>query len=636
MQLGALCASPIRSGTDMKRLLISTAGMLALSAGAHAQDAGLSDANATLLDTIVVTTPLRRESALERSTSSVTVMTQQDISRSAAADLPSFLRTHAGISLSSYGGKGSQAGVSLRGAKVPQTLVLVNGINLRSATAGTTALAGIPLDSIERIEIAKGAHSAQYGSDAIGGVINIITKGGGACANGNQVCTTLSGGVSYPWGGHAGFNTRSQTRDGLEFAIGARLLGTQGYDFTTALTEPDRDGFRQGSANVSLAKDFDWGRLYADALYSRSRAQYDAAAPWADVNDASLFAGKIGARFDHTENWSTTLEVFAGLDLQKDTRKGTDTLNIYDTKRYGFFAATQVDFDAAGAEHVLNVGVEAWREQISSTEVFDVTSRDVGAVFAQHSFMIDALTVDAGIRYDSNEQYGSATTWNVGASYEFVPGFVGRASYATGFRAPTFNDLYNVWGANPNLQPERSKSYEIGFNWRPTASTTIDAAFYQSWLQNAITLDAMWIPQNLDRVRNTGFEASITHEFDARWRGRAEFAYNDPKDRATGLGLIRQDRIKATAEVGFALNDQLDLTAGLVYVGARNDIDPDDFVTRIKLPAYVTMDISATYAFNEQTQMKLSVENLFDKHYSSVAGYRAPGRSIHFSVARTF
>jgi len=295
-----------------------------------------------------------------------------------------------------------------------------------------------------------------------------------------------------------------------------------------------------------------------------------------------------------------------------------------------------VDFDTGGIEHILNVGVEAYREEISSTDVFNANSRDVGAVFAQHSFMIDALTVDAGIRYDSNEQYGSATTWNVGASYEFVPGFVGRASYATGFRAPTFNDLYNVWGSNPNLQPERSKSYEIGFNWRPTASTTIDAAFYQSWLQDAITLDAMFIPQNIARVRTTGFEASISHEFDARWRGRAEFAYNDPKDRATGLGLIRQDRVKATAELGFAVNEQLDLSAGLVYVGARNDLDAVDFVTRIKQPAYVTMDLSATYAFDEQTQMKLSVENLFDKKYSSVAGYRAPGRSIHFSLARSF
>lgn len=620
----------------MKRLLISTAGVLAMTAAVSAQDAGFSDNDVTVLDTLVVTTPLRRESALERSTSSVTVLTEADIARSAAIDLPSFLRTHAGISLSTYGGMGSQAGVSLRGFKNTQTLVLVNGINVRSATSGTTALAGIPLDAIERIEVAKGAHSAQYGSDAMGGVVNIITKGGGACANGNQVCTTVSGGVSYPWGGHAGFNTRGQTQDGLEFAFGGRLLGTRGYDFTTALSEPDDDGFRQGSAHLSLGQDFAWGRLYADALYSRSRVQYDADAPWADEADSTLFAGKLGARIDHTENWRTTLEFSTGIDLQENFRKGTTSRNVYDTKRYGVFAATEVDFDAAGAQHVLNVGIEAYREQISSTEAFDVTSRNVGAVFAQHSLMLGDLTVDAGIRHDRNEQYGSATTYNVGASYEFVPGLVGRASYATGFRAPTFNDLYNPWGANPDLKPEHSRSYEIGLRWQPTLDTVIDAAFYQSWLKDAITLDSMWIPQNIDRVRNTGFEASITHAFDARWRGRAEVAFNDPKDRATGLGLIRQDRFKATAELGFTVNEQLDLTAGIVYVGARNDIDPVDFFTPIKLPSYVTMDIGATYAFDAKTQVKLSVENLFDKKYSSVAGYRAPGRSVHFSVARTF
>ncbi|MEO3389436.1 TonB-dependent receptor [Mesorhizobium sp. CAU 1741] len=620
----------------MKTILITTASILALTTGAFAQETSVDWDGATQLDTLVVTTPLRRESSLERSTSSVTVIGEEQIRRSAALDLPSLLRNHAGVSLTANGGMGSRSGVSLRGFKPTQTLVLINGINARSATSGETSLFNIPLDSIERIEIAKGAHSAQYGSDAIGGVINVITKSGGTCANGNTICTTVSAGVSHPWGGHAGITTRGQTEDGIEFSFGGRVIGTRGYDFTTAMSEPDDDGFLQGSAHFSLGKEFDWGRLYADGLLSRSRTEYDASAPWADEAENSLFAGKVGVRVDHAPDWHSTVELFTGFDFQDNFRDGTDTLNVYDTTRSGIFASTTKTFDAAGAAHVLNVGIEAYREEISSTEDFGVTSRDVGAVFAQHSIEFDALTLDAGIRYDANEQYGSATTYNVGASYEFLPGLVGRASYATGFRAPTFNDLYNPWGANPDVQPEHSRSYEIGLQWRPTVDTVFDAAFYQTWLKDAITLDAMYIPQNLARVENTGFEASVSHRFNALLYGRAEVAFNDPTDSDTGLGLIRQDRFKATAEVGFAATEQLDLTAALVYVGPRNDISQEDFVSRIELPAYVTVDLSATYAFDDQTEFKFSVENLFDEHYETTSGYRSPGRSINVSLARTF
>src|SRR5690606_38212391 len=114
---------------------------------------------------------------------------------------PSLLRSYAGITVTSNGGMGASSGIGIRGTRDVQTLVLINGVNTRSATLGATTLSNIPLDSIERIEIAKGPHSAQYGSDAIGGVVNIITRGGDTCPTGNDICTTVTTGVSHPWGG---------------------------------------------------------------------------------------------------------------------------------------------------------------------------------------------------------------------------------------------------------------------------------------------------------------------------------------------------------------------------------------------------------------------------------------------------
>ena len=623
----------------MRRQIIAAGLMtIGLSAPLQAQDADNENDEVTVLERITVSTPLRRESSLERSTSSVTVIDEEEIERSAALDLPSLLKSYAGITVTSNGGMGSASGIGIRGTRDAQTLVLVNGVNPRSATLGATTLANIPLDSIERIEIAKGPHSAQYGSDAIGGVINIITKGG-ACPTGNPVCTTVTTGISHPWGGTLGANVRGTTPDGAQFSFGGRLIGTQGYDFTLAPTEADDDGFLQGSFDFSASKAFDWGEVYATGLFSRSRSQYDNI--WDDDNqsDTDLFAGKVGARIIHDDSWFSTVELSSAFDksynFSEGDRNGDGFVNSfsYDTYRHGIFLSTQKTFDTDTAGHIVTFGGEAYRENVESTVDYDVDSRDLAAAFAQYTLEYGALTVDAGIRFDHNSQFGEATTYNIGASYEVVPGLVVRASHGTGFRAPTFNDLYYPMFGNPNLQPETSKSYEIGLSWQPTDRTLVDIAVYRTDLRGAFDPLITGVV-NVDRARIDGVEASISHRFDERWHGRAAIEFRDPVDLETGLYLRRQDRFKASAELGFRATEKLDLTARALYAGDRSD---EEFgIGRVVLPAYFTFDIAATYRLDEQSDVKFAVENLFDEQYSTAYGYRSPGRTVSLSFSRTF
>lgn len=624
----------------MKRQIIA-AGLLTIgfSASLQAQEAVDDTDDATVLERITVSTPLRRESNLERGTSSVTVIDEEEIERSAALDLPSLLKSYAGITVTSNGGMGSASGIGIRGTRDAQTLVLINGVNPRSATLGATTIANIPLDSIERIEIAKGPHSAQYGSDAIGGVINIITKGGGTCTTGNAVCTTVTTGISHPWGGTLGANVRGTTPDGTQFAFGGRLIGTRGYDFTTAPTEADDDGFLQGSFDFSASKAFDWGELYTSGLYSRGRSQYDNVWDDDDQSDTDLFAGKIGARVDHDESWFSTVELSSAFDKAYNfgefDRNGDGSVNSfkYDTYRHGIFLSTQKTFDTDTARHIVSLGGEAYRENVESTVDYDVDSRDLAAAFAQYTLEYGALTVDAGVRLDHNSQFGEATTYNIGASYELVPGLVVRASHGTGFRAPTFNDLYYPLFGNPNLQPETSESYEIGLSWRPTDSTVIDVAVYRTDLYGAFDPLASGVV-NIDRARIDGIEASVSHRFDERWHGRAAIEFRDPVDLDTGLYLRRQDRFKVSAELGFRATEKLDLTARALYAGERSD---EEFgVGRVVLPAYFTFDVAATYRIDEQSDVKFAVENLFDERYSTAYGYRSPGRTVSLSFSRTF
>jgi vitamin B12 transporter len=214
-----------------------------------------------------------------------------------------------------------------------------------------------------------------------------------------------------------------------------------------------------------------------------------------------------------------------------------------------------------------------------------------------------------------------------------MPGLVARTSHGTGFRAPTFNDLYYPGFGNPNLQPETSESYEVGLRWQPLDDTVLDVAIYRTELYGAFDPLASGVV-NIDRARIDGVEASLSHRFDQRWHGRAAVELRDPRDLRTGLYLRRQERFKASAELGFRATEDLDLSARLTYVDERDD---EEFgIGRVSLPSYFTVDVAAIYRLDELSRLKVAVENLFDEEYSTAYGYRSPGRTISLDLSRTF
>ncbi|TCQ80824.1 vitamin B12 transporter [Ochrobactrum sp. BH3] len=594
----------------------------------------LNAQDGVVLDTIVVT-PLRRATSLQRSTSSVTVIDKAEIERSASPDLQSLLQYYPGISITTNGGQGSSSNLYIRGMSSKQTVVLVNGVRTASATTGATALSNIPLSSIDRIEIAKGAHSSQYGADAMGGVINIITRQGGVCGE-RSFCGSVTTGVTHPWGGYASGSLQGRSKDGIDYAFGAAVTGTRGYNFTTPEAfgyEPDRDGFLQGSFNFALSKDFDWGKIYTDGLLSRGRNQYDAKAPSANEAYTTAFSGKLGARIDHTSDWSSTIEFSSGLDHSRNFRKGVSGSDRFETKRYGIFASTEKQFETGNVSHVVTGGVEAYHEEVDATTAYAETSRNLAAVFGQYSLEYDALSFDGGVRYDYNEQFGNVVTYNLGTSYEILPDLVLRSSFGTGFRAPTFNELYYPGFANADLQPEKSRSYEIGFNWQASANTSLDMAFYQTRLRDAILSTApSYLPYNIARAQVTGFEATLAHRFNDSWGVKGSIDLKRPIDEDTDNDLAYRERVKAMAEVNFKPVEKLDLTARMRYGGSRYT----SAANTTKLDPYVTADFIALYDIDSQSQLKLSVENIFDKDYQTTSGYNAPGRSFNIGLTRNF
>lgn len=247
--------------------------------------------------------------------------------------------------------------------------------------------------------------------------------------------------------------------------------------------------------------------------------------------------------------------------------------------------------------------------------------------------------MDAGLRFDHNEQFGEATTYNIGVSYAIVPELTVRTSYGTGFRAPSFNDLYYfnpaIGNGNPDLRPERARSWEAGLNWRPTDTTSLDLAFYRNRIKDQIgwggTIGNLYA-ENLDRVSITGFEATLDHRFDERWGARASLDLRRPVNEATGRYVRYLDRAKASLEVDFQATEKLWLKAGVFYVGTRFA----NATNTQRMPAYTTVDLSAMYRLDEQSELKLSVENLLDERYERIPNYIATGRTVSLSFSRVF
>ncbi|MBB4104157.1 TonB-dependent receptor plug domain-containing protein [Allorhizobium borbori] len=623
----------------MRKLLFTTslAAIAASSVPAAAQDAALQ--NETTLAPIVVVTPLRRESALAGATASVTVIDRETIDKAPTNDVAQLLKSYAGVSVNAYGGLGSSSGVQLRGMSSTQTLILVNGVRTASATLGSSSLANIPLESIERIEIVKGPRSAAYGADAIGGVINIITKQGGACPQGKAICGSITAGVSHPWGGFTAVDVRGQ-KDDVTFAVGANLLGTRGYDFTLNGLEPDDDGFLRGAMNFALAKKFDWGKIYADGLFSRGRSQFDAS--WGgNETDSTAFSGKAGVRVDHGDDWTTTVEASQGFDKAENFRDGTAGTEDYITRRTGVLARTEKSLEAGGFDHTFLLGSEYYHESITTNAgAYAETSRDLSAIFAQYSLERDAWHFDSGVRYDYNEQFGDALTYNLGAAYDVNSDLTLRASWGTGFRAPSFNDLYYPFSGNPDLDPERSRTAEVGFTWAPGVDTRFEASLYRTWLKDGIAWAPdpadpsgfTWRPYNITDARVSGLEITGSHALNDRLTVNGGIDWRDPRDESTGKYIAHRERFKANAGFTFAANEALSFGVNALYgSGAYSDA-----ANTTRLDSYITLDVTAAYKLDEQSSFKLAAENLFDKEYSTQAGYRAPGRTVTLSFTRQF
>ena len=609
------------------RTSLAVAIAMALPSFAAAQTT--TPETATDLDTVVVT-GTRTAVTVDQSLAAVEVIDREEIERSQAHSLPELLRGRAGINIANQGGLGKLSSVFLRGAESNHALVLIDGVRVGSATSGLVAFQDLPVELVDRIEIVRGPRSSLYGSEAIGGVIQVFTKRDQAgyaphfrIGTGSHNLREVSGG----FGGRGergwfGADYAHQSSDGINACRGS--ISPFAGCFTE---EPDLDGYENNSVSLrggyALTEQLD---AEVQGLRAVAHNDYDGF-----YNSSRTTQQVVGGKL----RWQAAERV----SLQLNAGRNTDASDNYSDDAFqGFFgsdrdsASLQGDF-GFGKDQLVTLGFDWVRDRVNSDTEFEITRRHNRAGFAQYQGSFGQHDVQLSVRHDDNEQFGSHTTGGLGWGFDFGHGLRLTANVGTAFTAPTFNDLYfppffGFATSNPNLLPEESESYELGLaqkltNWHWQLNA------YQTDIDNLIGLDDNFVPQNIARARIRGAELVVGATL-AGWNLNTQLSHVDPRNTADySDDKLLPRRARNTARIdldrGFG-----DFRAGLTWVAEGERYD--DLANTRRLPGYATVDLRLEYVVSPAWTLQARASNVLDREYETVAFYNQPGREYGLSL----
>ena len=608
---------------------------LALPSFAHA---ALS-ADATTLDEVVVT-GTRTSVAIVDSLVPTQVIDREAIERSQARSLPELLKGRAGINLTNQGGLGKLTTVFMRGTESDHVLVLVDGVRIGSASAGLASFQDLPVDQIDRIEIVRGPRSSLYGSEAIGGVIQIFTRKGG---DGFAPNFRVGAGSHRLREASAGFSNRGergwisaqagyQQTDGINACRGAGFPVFQGC----FADEPDDDGYRNVSVSLRGGVEVTQAlTLEGHFLDAKASNEYDSSS--FGGNEAENVQRVAGARLSWSAGERLKLALQAGrADDQSDAyyrdplTGARSYVNTFDTRRDT--ATVQADYTLAEGQ-LLSAGGDWQQDRVSSSTDFSVGSRDNTGVFVEYQGHFGAQQLQASLRNDDNEQFGDHLTGSAGWGMALGNGLRLNASYGTGFKAPTFNDLYYPGSESPNLKPEQSRSVNLGLaQYRDQWSWSFNV--FETRIDDLIVFvypppDYLGIGLNVDEARIRGAEFT----FDIALAGfdvSTQLSHIDPRNRSAGYEdklLARRARNTARIDVDRSLGD---FRLGLTGNGASRRYD--DLANSVRLAGYGTLDLRLEYAFHPHWTVQARAANVFDRRYETIAWYNQPGREYGLSL----
>jgi vitamin B12 transporter len=610
----------------------------------------------TLVTREVVISATKTPLPIAQVTSAVEVIRGEELEQKKIKTVVDALRLAQGLAVFSNGGPGTNATVRIRGASSAHTLVMVDGAVMNSPTSGDFNFANLTAENIDRIEILRGAQSMLYGSDAIGGVINIITKKGTG---------TPSGSAFLEYGSYATIREGAQAagaKGPFDFAVSVSRWDTSNFSVTNYRRgAAERDGFHnwQASARLGVALPKD-GRLDFSLRWWNSDVNLDSIT---STSKFDVLGSKqttrtliLSGSYEQplTSWWSHKLTVaqnherllFDGGTVRRNVETGVigtlspRTLSDIDilNRRLEWQHNVQV-----GKPLLLTAGYQYRDEQGDnrsfqpSTSPLKILSSHAGFAQAQVN-MQDRVFFTGGVRQDSFNTFGDATTYRVTGGYVHPEtGTKIRGSYATGFRSPTINQLFFPNFGNPNLKPEKSTGLDIGIDQRLWQDRVLLTATYfrnhfDNLIQNVLA-GSLLRPENVGQANTQGWELGFRAKVLENLDLRGQYTYTLSRDLSNGRRLARWPIDQASLGLSYQPIKPVRVNVDYRFVGARNN-DANNSPSQ-RLGSFGVVNLSATYEVNAHAQLFGRIENLTGQQYEEIAGYGTPIRSIYGGVKLT-
>ncbi len=583
----------------------------------------------------VVVTATRTAQTQDATLAPVTVVTREDIERLQPASLRDLLRGLPGVSVSNNGGPGKATSIRLRGTEADHVVVLIDGMRVGSVTSGGAAFQDFPVAQIERIEIVRGPFSSLYGSEAIGGVIQIFTRRpegafsphfsvGASSWNGRHASAGMGGRGDRGW---YAINLSHDRTDGINAHRCADPTGATCYGFN-----PDKDGYRNTTLTAQAAYDFSkaWsGQLHLMRVDGHN--EYDGS-----VSDASDIEQRVlngSLRYRPAEAFTLTLDLGRSDDIS-DNFLGSAAAGYYYSHRH--LASLQADIGVGSG--LLSLGYDWERDSIDSDPSYTVDERINRALFGQWLQAFGNQSLQLNLRRDDNDQFGGETTGSILWGLDLSESLRLTASYGTAYKAPSFNELYFPGYGNPNLGPETSDSIEFGLRGRHDwGGWSLNA--YQTDVDNMIAYDSSLVddahpfgqPNNIGQARLLGVEAAVngtladwTWQFSSNWMDSS----NEGAGPSKGNWLPRRARLSGRIDLDRDFG-AFDFGTSLYAAGKRYD----DIANQVRLGGYALVDLRVAWAMTPDWHLRLSLNNAFDRTYETAYEYNQPGRNFRLTLS---
>lgn len=592
----------------------------------------------------------------EKIGSSVTVITEEEIKDRRQTSVIELLRGIPGVDVVQSGGPGGNSVVFLRGANSEHTLVLIDGIEANNPISTNRAynFSGLTTDNISRIEIVRGPQSMVYGSDAMGGVINIITKKGDGPT---QISASIEGGSYNTFTQQAGVSGGS---DELFYSLEGSHLITDGIS-SAARSDGnlEDDEYEQYGVSGRIGTEISQ-ELSANATFRTNRG----------VSDLDQFGGIGGddpnrvfdnrQLFTRGEIITSLVEKYInptiGISYTRNRYTDLDAIDeahpvdTLDSKYQG----SMIKFDIKNPiiltdDVTLLLGADTEEEQGDSfyfsessfgpfSSIFDEKTQRTNGYFAETALnLTEDFSVSSGIRVDDTDNFGSEVTWKVAPSLTLKPVRI-FGSYGTGFKAPSLYQLYSEYG-RIDLKPESNDGMDAGIESELLdTGLVLSAVYFHNTFDDLISFDpSTFLFENIANAKTEGGEFALEGNPSSNTTLRVSYTLLETEDEATGDELLRRARNKAGISGSWNVDDKLSLGANITYVGSRKDNDFSTFpATTTTLKSYTLVGLNAKYALTKTVEVFARIENAFDEEYQEVFGYGTLGAAAYGGVKVVF